>query len=138
MKSALSRSLVAASLIVACMGAAIAGPTLTSDPYPLSDAQPNTATVAVTAVTSTGMAPVATIVSCKLPAAVDGSVQPVCDLSSFKPGQYSLVLTVSSLTGCSGGPAAFYCDSGGTASSDPFSLTLRSGGARKPTPHLAP
>jgi len=128
---------LAAAFFCACASAA---PTLTAAPYPPGDAQPTSATLAVTPMLPTGPSPIATQIKCTLPAAVNGDVTPTCDLSPIaNPGAYSLVLTVSTLQGCSGGPAAFYCDSGGTASSDPFTLTFRSGSAKKPTPsRIAP
>jgi hypothetical protein len=119
--------------------AAVAGPTLTSTAYAAGDAQPVSASVAATAITGTGPAPVPVTLACTLPVAADGSVTPTCDLTSLtSPGQYSMVLTVNTLKGCTGGPAAFVCDSGGTASTDPFTLALRKGVATKPTAKLVP
>lgn len=105
--------------------AAQAGPTLTSAPYAMTAAQPDSASLDV------GGIPWA----CTLPKAADGSVTPTCDLTGLQPGVYPVVLTVKNSQGCYSGPDSWDCAmGGGSASSTLLTLTIRlTGTLAKPT-----
>jgi hypothetical protein len=99
--------LIPISLLLAC-GLCNAAPTLTADPYPSTGTQPSAAVVTVNGGTPQ---------PCTL-RTVAGGLQPTCDLASITvPGTYTLVLTVSTVAGCTGNA----CTGAGSASSAPFS-----------------
>ncbi len=105
---------------------ALAAPFLESAPYAANGPQPDAASFTVN-----GGAPVA----CQLVARTEGIV-PRCDLASIaNPGAYTLVLTVTAKGGVSGGNT--YTQAG-SASSAPFSYTLRAGVATPPVVRLVP
>ena len=106
--------------------AALAAPFLQGDPYPANGPQPDAVSFTVN-----GGAPVA----CQL-VAVPTGIQPKCDLASITtPGTYTLVMTASAKGGVSGGNIYTLP---GSASSSPFSYTLRAGVATPPVVQLVP
>ena len=101
---------------------AFAAPTLTADPYPASETQPDSASLTIN-----GGAPIA----CTLPTVPAGKV-PTCDLASvMAAGTYTLVLTVTKAAGCA--PTGDECWSAGSAPSAPFVYKWRASGASAPT-----
>ena len=102
-------------------GTAHAAPTLTADPYPATGVQPSAVVSSVNG---------ATPVACTL-RTVSGGLQPTCDLASITvPGTYTLVVTVSTVAGCTGNA----CRGAGSASSAPFGYQWL--GSVVPTPVL--
>ena len=103
-----------------------AAPFLEATPYPASGPQPDAASFTVN-----GGAPVA----CQLVASAAG-ITPRCDLASITtPGTYTLVMTVTAKGGVSGGNTFTQA---GSASSTPFSYSLRAGVATPPVVQLVP
>lgn len=79
------------------------------------------------------------VIECAVPA-VDGGVQPKCDLASLTfPGNYSLVGTVTIVPSCTNTPSGAECVAGGQATAPtPFSLALRGARVATPVVRIAP
>jgi hypothetical protein len=100
-------------------------PTLYADPYPATGVQPAAAVFSIN-----GGTPIA----CTL-VAVSGGLQPQCDLVSIvTPGTYTLVMTVSTVAGCTGNA----CTGPGSASSAPFSYQWLGSVVPGPVLHIKP
>lgn len=102
--------------------AALAAPTLTSDPYPAGSTQPASASLSING----GVAS-----PCQLNK-TDKGVQPACDLASITaPGTYQLVLTVSNQASIVNTDGSGTYTTGGEASA-PFTYVLKAGLAGAP------
>ena len=116
---------IVASILLSCTAVAQAI-TLSADPYPAGPAQPSSCTW-------NGVPGI----PCILRRAPDGSVTPAGDATGLPTGTYIITLTVSNAASgvCTGGPAAFTCDSGmGPSTSAPISLVITRTGAVPGTP----
>ena len=111
------------------LASAHAAPFLYADPYPSTATQPDSASLSVN-----GGAPI----SCLLEM-VTGGKRPKCDLASItSPGTYTLVMTVSVAGGIVNGTNTATNTQAGSASSAPFSYTLKGGSVATPVLSVGP
>lgn len=121
----------AALVFALCCSAAMAAPTIYSQPYPAGPGQPTSASITVNGTVS---------INCAMAPANDGSLTPTCDMANLPTGTHTLVMVVTNAYGCTTGTDgnSATCTGGGTASSLPFTYTLIGSAVSKPVLKFKP